>query len=220
MRPSSEGARGCGCQCAHSGQHVVPDRVDRRLRFGTVTHTYLGSDAERRRHGQAIAPHHVDAVSLVAQNIRRRRRVAIQLYHGSCGHPDVQARPRSKPNPKSVPNPRRTGDSGLVASIKSFPLRSPQPCSASCVPCHGVYNTTTSASDAAASLARTVPSDACLGSSGLRTPNVTSWPRLCHAVPNERPTLPAPMIAILMVAPLRYVRLAGYLYLSRAYLMI
>jgi hypothetical protein len=49
---------------------------------------------------------------------------------------------------------------------------------------------------------------------------VTSWPRLSHAVPNERPTLPAPMIAILMVAPLRCVRLAGYLYLSRAYLMI
>jgi hypothetical protein len=54
----------------------------------------------------------------------------------------------------------------------------------------------------------------------LRTPNITSWPRLCHAVPNERPTLPAPMIAILIVAPLRYVRLARYLYLSRAYLMI
>ena len=69
-------------------------------------------------------------------------------------------------------------------------------------------------------MTRTVPSDAYLGSSGLRTPDVTSWPRLCHAVPDERPTLPAPMIAILMVAPLRYVRLARYLYLSRAYLMI
>ena len=69
-------------------------------------------------------------------------------------------------------------------------------------------------------MTRTAPSDAYFGSSGLRTPNVTSWPRLRHAVPNERPTLPAPMIAILMVAPLRCVRLAGYLYLSRAYLMI
>jgi hypothetical protein len=69
-------------------------------------------------------------------------------------------------------------------------------------------------------MTRTAPSDAYFGSSGFRTPNVTSWPRLCHAVPNERPTLPVPMIAILIVAPLRGVRLAGYLYLSRAYLMI
>src|ERR1700727_1276631 len=217
MGPLSEGARGWVFQCAHSGQHVVPDRVDRRLRFGTVTRAYLGCDAERRRHGQANAPHHVDAVSLVAQNIRRRRRVAIQQYHGSCGHPDVQARPRSKPNSKSVPQRRRqsatcsapdvvsptasvlkSGDSGLVASIRTFPLRSPQPCTASCVACHGVHNTTTSASDAAASLVRTAPSDAYFGSSGFRMPNVTSWPRLCHAVPSERPTLPAPMTRILM----------------------
>src|SRR5271156_485491 len=211
MRPSPECARGCGFQCAHPGQHVVPDRVDRRLWFGAVTRAYLGSDAERGRHGQAIAPHHVDAVSLMAQNIRRRRRVAIQQYHGSCGHPDIQARPRSKPKPSSLISPAVTD---LAASS------SPQPCTDSCVPCHGAHDTTTSASDAAASLARTAPSDAYFGSSGLRTPNVTSWPRVCHAVPNERLTLPAPMIAILIVAPLRCVRLAGYLYLSRAYLMI
>jgi hypothetical protein len=69
-------------------------------------------------------------------------------------------------------------------------------------------------------MTRTALSDVYFGSSGFRTPNVTSWPRLWHAVPNECPTLPAPMIAILMVAPLRYLRLARYLYLSRAYLMI
>src|ERR1700733_14827181 len=179
MRPSSEGARGCGFQCAHPGQHIVPDRVDRRFRLGAVTRAHLGGDAECGRHGQAVAPHHVDAVSLMAQNVRWRRRVAIQQYHGSCGHPDVQARPRSKPNPASVPTD--------VLSPTAAP---------------------------------TVPSNTCLGWSGLRTPNVTWWPRLCHPVPNERPTLPAPMIAILIVAPLRCVRLAGYLYLSRDYLMI
>ena len=45
--------------------------VDRRLRFGAATRTYLGGDAKRGRHGQAVArAHHVDAMALVAQDLR------------------------------------------------------------------------------------------------------------------------------------------------------
>ena len=98
------------------------------------------------------------------------------------------------------------------------PRRRPNPTS---VP-PDVHSTTTLAPDTARRFVGLDRTQRCvLRVVGLRSPNMTSWPRLCHAVPNERPTLPAPMIAILMVAPLRYVRLAGYTSTyTRAYLMI
>jgi hypothetical protein len=61
-----------------------------------------------------------------------------------------------------------------------------------------VHSTTTSAAAVAASFVSMAPSDAYFGSSGFRTPNVIWWPRLRQAVPSVVPTLPAPMIAILM----------------------
>ena len=91
-----------------------------------------------------------------------------------------------------------SGVSGLVQSMRTLPVMSPQPCTAARVPCHGVHSTTTSAAAVADSFVSTAPSDAYLGSSGFRTPKVTWWPRLRHAVPSVFPTLPAPMIAILM----------------------
>jgi hypothetical protein len=87
-----------------------------------------------------------------------------------------------------------------VQSMRTLPARSPQPCTAAWVPCHGVHSTTTSAVAVADSFVSTAPSDAYFGSSGRRTPNVTWWPRLRHAGPKVLPTLPAPMIAILMAS--------------------
>jgi hypothetical protein len=105
------------------------------------------------RHRHTVAPHHVDAVSLVAQQLRRRRGVTVQQYNGLCGHSVVQARPRSRADPTFV--------------------------------------------------------------SGFRTPKVTSWPRSRQAPPSARPTLPAPMIAILMCGSFAVAcRMAAYLCLS------
>ena len=64
------------------GQHVVPDGVDRRRGFGEIPQTHLGGDAEGGRHRQIVPAHRVDAVALVAQNLPRQIRVAVQQHHG------------------------------------------------------------------------------------------------------------------------------------------
>ena len=106
-RPVSECPRGRGFQGTHSVAHVIPDRVDGGCGLGAITRAHLGGDAERRRHRQAVAAHHVDPVRLMAQNFGRSRGGAVQQNHRPCGHSNVQDRPRSRPNPKPVPRPRR-----------------------------------------------------------------------------------------------------------------
>jgi hypothetical protein len=46
---------------------------------------------------------------------------------------------------------------------------------------------------------------------GLRTPKATSWPFEAHIFPSVPPTLPAPMIAILMASSLRSLRLSRFI---------
>src|SRR5271166_766511 len=78
-------ARGLCFQPAHPVKHVVPDRVHRRPGFGQIPDSDLGSDAERGWYRQIVPAHRVDAVALVAQDLARAIRIAVEQHHRAFG---------------------------------------------------------------------------------------------------------------------------------------
>lgn len=69
VRAPPERARGLRLQPADPVQHVVPDGVHRRRGVGQIPQAHRGGEAERGRHRQVVAAHHLDAVALVAQQL-------------------------------------------------------------------------------------------------------------------------------------------------------
>src|SRR5260370_23767093 len=121
---------------------------------------------------------------------------AAGAHDATCSPPEI-VWPSTSSNPFG-PMPR-----GLVLSRTILPERSPRLFTAALVAGQGVARTTTSAFRIASGPVCSLSSgsERYLGSAGLGTPNITSSPPASHARPSADPTLPAPIMAILISIP-------------------